>query len=267
MRYDIRTANRSCTLKVPIVASEPTDVYVLIRSLEVPTAILIRRVESYMPGDTTPMYLNMPLTGSNIVVEIFEDLDNPDAIPTRFTVGTLRVMGLKTYMNVVKTSDKNSDPFIEEWIKFRGQFAFNAGWLPLNKDGEVYKSDTGKYKICYVDVILDENGNEDITPMQVSKYTEIISVARKRLIEWNLTVPALSGILDHEYSHAKRNINKGSEKEADLNGLTITLGTGYPRYDVIEGYYSVIYNVDSEENYERLHYIDDFANKFYELAG
>lgn len=263
MRYEIRTSNRSCTLKVPINASVPCDVYVLVTSLEVPGAILIRRVEAYFPGDKTPMYLKMPLTGKNIVVEIFENLEDPDSTPQSFTVGDIKLMGLDKRMYVVR----DSDPFIDEWILFRGQFAFNASWLPLNEADQVYKSENGKYKIRYVDYIVDDNGKEDVTPMQINKYNGVITVSRKKIVEAQLTVPGLVGVLDHEYSHLWRNKDKADEEQSDMNGLTISLGSGYPPYDVVEGYYSILYNVDSEENFNRLQIIDDFVNKFYSLSA
>lgn len=263
MRYVIRTGNRSYTLKIPITCNRECFVYVIVRSLEVPGAILIRRVEKYLQGDTTPMYLKMPLTGETIVVEIFDNLADVEPTLGSITVGTLKLMGLETKMSVVY----DKDLFIDEWILFRGQFAFNASWLALSEEDQAYKSAFGRYRIRYVDAIMTENGHEDVTPMQINKYTKIISVSRRKLIEADLTVPAIVGLLDHEYSHVYRNEVKADEEESDLNGITITLGTGYPRYDVIEGYYSIIENVDSEENFNRLLALDDFAGKFYELAA
>jgi hypothetical protein len=263
VRYDIKTQYRSCTLKIPISATVPTEVYALVRSSEVPGAILIRRVEIYQPGDETPMYLKLPLTGKNITIQIFDNLEDPDGTPSTFTIGDIKVMGLDKRMYVVR----DNDPYIDEWILFRGQFAFNANWLPLNEPDQVYKSENGRFKIRYVDVILDDNGKEDVTPMQINKYNGVITVSRNKINEAQLTVPGLVGVLDHEYSHLYRNVDKANEEESDLNGLTISLGSGYPPYDVVEGYYSILYNVDSQENFDRLMVIDDFVSKFYKLSA
>ena len=75
-------------------------------------------------------------------------------------------------------------------------------------------------------------------------------------------MPKRMAILLHEYSHPYVNLNPDDESEADLNGLTIYLGLGYPRIDGAEAWCDVFDNSDTDANFERLMIIDAYINDF-----
>jgi hypothetical protein len=52
------------------------------------------------------------------------------------------------------------------------------------------------------------------------------------------------------------------ETEADLNGLLIYLGLGYPRIEACEAFLEVFEQYPSEENGKRYKKIENFINNF-----
>jgi hypothetical protein len=74
-------------------------------------------------------------------------------------------------------------------------------------------------------------------------------------------------ILLHEFAHFYLNENIEDEIEADLNGLLIYLGLGYPRIDGYEAFLQVFEGTPSEQNVVRYDvinkFIQDFENKKY----
>jgi hypothetical protein len=74
-------------------------------------------------------------------------------------------------------------------------------------------------------------------------------------------------LLVHEYSHFDVNENIDDESEADLNGLLIYLGLGYPRFEGHEAFLKAFMNTPSEQNkvrYDKIKsFIDDFEKNNY----
>lgn len=263
MVYIIRTAYRSCTLKIPVTTTSMCNVFVIVTDYENGRTILTKKVKVLPGGVNTEIGVQMTHTGKNIIVEVFENEFDRGGKPVNFTIGKLYLAGLPTRPDILRDCGR----YIDEWILFRGQFAFNAKWLATNKSDQVYQSNQGHFKIRYVPMIIDEDGKEDVTPMNRNKFTGIISVSQKKLFDMEMTVPGIITGLDHEYSHIDVNKDPEMEVEADLNGCKISLSTGISPYEAKEFYYTVIYNVESEENFERLHFVDDFIDKFEQLAA
>ena len=69
-------------------------------------------------------------------------------------------------------------------------------------------------------------------------------------------------ILCHEFSHFYVNEDMTDETEADINGLLIYLGLGYPRIEALEAFYEVFDNYPSEENKRRSDKIINFIDNF-----
>jgi hypothetical protein len=63
-------------------------------------------------------------------------------------------------------------------------------------------------------------------------------------------------ILLHEFSHFYLNENIDDETEADLNGLLIYLGLGYPRIEGYQAFLDVFVDNPSQENKERYEMIN-----------
>jgi hypothetical protein len=69
-------------------------------------------------------------------------------------------------------------------------------------------------------------------------------------------------ILLHEFSHYYLNTDMSNETEADLNGLIIYLGLGYPRIDAYNVFTQVFVTSPNEVNHERMRIIDNFIRNF-----
>ena len=76
------------------------------------------------------------------------------------------------------------------------------------------------------------------------------------------TIPMRFAILCHEFSHFYVNKDMHDESEADINGLLIYLGLGYPRIEAIEAFTNVFLNYPSEENGKRYKKIENFIDNF-----
>ena len=76
------------------------------------------------------------------------------------------------------------------------------------------------------------------------------------------SVPCRVGTLLHEFSHPFLNEDPDNESEADINGLLIYMGLGYPEYDAAEVWCRVFEESPSEENNERLFIIQQFIEDF-----
>jgi hypothetical protein len=71
-------------------------------------------------------------------------------------------------------------------------------------------------------------------------------------------------ILLHEFSHYYLNTDIANETEADLNGLLIYLGLGYPRIDAYNVFSQVFITAPNSVNTNRMKIIDKFIRNFEE---
>jgi hypothetical protein len=114
-----------------------------------------------------------------------------------------------------------------------------------------------------IDITLyDENGKSMKTPARISRSYGIIEVSKKKFEGY--TVPVRMAILLHEFSHYYLNTDMANETEADLNGLLIYLGLGYPRVDAYNVFTQVFVTSPTEINKDRMKIIDDFIKNFEE---
>ena len=67
-------------------------------------------------------------------------------------------------------------------------------------------------------------------------------------------------ILLHEFSHYYLNSDVANETEADLNGLTIYLGLGYPIREAYQAFTSTFIGYPTEQNKQRYDIIDKFIS-------
>jgi len=74
----------------------------------------------------------------------------------------------------------------------------------------------------------------------------------------------LPSILLHEYSHFYLNSDIANETEADLNGLTIYLGLGYPIREAYEAFAKTFIGYPSEQNKQRYDIINRFIREYIE---
>jgi hypothetical protein len=109
-------------------------------------------------------------------------------------------------------------------------------------------------------IISSKSGKELETPARISKESGRIQVSQKKFVPD--TVPMRMAILLHEYSHFYVNKDINDESEADLNGLLIYLGLGYPRFEGHEAFLKTFISTPSEQNKIRYDKIKSFIDNF-----
>jgi hypothetical protein len=122
-----------------------------------------------------------------------------------------------------------------------------------------YISDDKKFVIKFP-AVIEDNGVEQATPARIDIDTGIIEVSKKQFLDF--TIPNRMAILLHEFSHVYLNDNVDDEVEADLNGLLIYLGLGYPRIEAFEVFAKTFLNTPTEQNKIRFDRIKNFIDEF-----
>ena len=121
-------------------------------------------------------------------------------------------------------------------------------------------SNNGRYRIDYFDAIRNANGVVLKTPARISQVNGRIEVSAEQFRA--MTIPMRMAILLHEFSHIYLNDNVDDEVEADLNGLLIYLGLGYPRIEAFEVFAKTFMNNPTDENGMRFDRIKNFIDNF-----
>jgi hypothetical protein len=147
------------------------------------------------------------------------------------------------------------NPLVRSFVNFCTRFCYNAGSLSSG----TYVSDDKKFVIKYL-ATIEDNGQEQTTPARIELNTGVIEVSKKQFV--NFTIPNRMAILLHEFSHVYLNNNQDDEVEADLNGLLIYLGLGYPRIEAFEVFASTFMNAPTEQNKMRFDKIKNFIDNF-----
>jgi hypothetical protein len=168
---------------------------------------------------------------------------------------SFRVLDLKAYDYEIpkhKFSKKTN-----AFVKFAQEFCDECGYLSASPQGDIYKSNNGRFRIDYFDKIRSKDGRVITTPARISQLTGRMEVSAEQFRKF--TIPMRMAILLHEYSHFYLNRNPSSEIEADLNGLNIYLKLGYPRIDIYNVFLNVFKTAPSQRNVERYKKLDNFV--------
>jgi hypothetical protein len=201
----------------------------------------------------------MPISGKSALIKIWNDrLGENKEEDNSFEVIEIKKLPLEKRLDVLDFSNQN----LRSFINFCTRFCFNAGHLSSGS----YRSSDGKFTIEYVPTIISsKSGKELETPARISKDNGRIQVSQKKMIPD--TIPMRMAILLHEYSHFYVNKDIDNESEADLNGLLIYLGLGYPRFEGHEAFLKTFINTPTEQNkvrYDKIKaFIDDFEKNNY----
>lgn len=256
MRYIVGTKYRECSIKVSVQATKDCVVYLEAHDMSLPNTYYTKRYREFKEGEKQDFVIQMPICGKNTIVEVFDNPNNKDASPSCFNILSVKRMGLPRQMDVSRMRDSD----VRHFVRFAQRFAFNAGVLAAE---EVYQSDDKKFKILYSSLIQGKNSEEQLTPARINKFTKVIEVSKAKFVP--MTVPGRLCILFHEFSHLFMNEDMTDELEADLNGLTIYLGLGYPRIEAHEVFIGTFYQAPNETNMDRYLHIKNFIDKFEEL--
>lgn len=157
------------------------------------------------------------------------------------------------------TVNEIANPVTKHFVRFAQWFSDKAGIL--DSDQTIYISPTGRFRIDYVDNIVNRQTGEVLTtPARINKRTGIIEIARNKFI--NYTVPMRMAILIHEFAHFFLNKNMEDETEADINALLILLGLGYSRVEANKVFLQVFMRRPSDGNVQRHKIIENMIKNF-----
>ena len=198
-------------------------------------------------------FVRMPVSPENALVTIYNEKNGNllESQDTSFIVDSITKESLDKKLDVIDFSN----PHVRSFVNFATRFSYNAGTLPTG----TYTSDDKKFVIKYLPIIED-NGVEQTTPARIDIDSGIIEISKRQFIDY--TIPNRMAILLHEYSHVYLNDNVDDEVEADLNGLLIYLGLGYPRIEAFEVFAKTFLNNPTDENGMRFERIKNFIDNF-----
>lgn len=251
MKYRITTANAPITLKVVVKTDSPKKVRLRVFDEENPNRVFTDRYKTIK--DQEELFVRMPLSPNKAIVEISPKDGDIKAKNIGINLVSVDKVPLERRIDVSDISN----PQIRSFVEFAQRFCFNLDELEPNT---YYTSSDREYYIQLLPKIQNQNGEELNTPARISKRTGIIQVSKKSFEK--MTIPMRLAILCHEFSHFYLNETMDDEVEADLNGLLIYLGLGYPRIEAYQSFLETFKGVPSEQNKQRYDTINKFINEF-----
>jgi hypothetical protein len=252
MIYKVPTRSEELTIIISVKTSRPEKICIKVYDSEKKNTVFTERWKT-VNGNTT-FYVRMPVSGNYSLVEIWNDKYGKDVESSKsgFSVTNVEKTMLEKKVDVVDFSN----PLVASFVDFATRFSYNCGEL---RSGS-YVSDDKKFLIEYLPIIKGNDGKELSTPARISKTTGRIQISMKQFIP--MTVPMRMAILLHEFSHYYINEKMEDEIEADLNGLLIYLGLGYPRIEAYQSFTKTFIGYPSELNKKRYDVINNFIENF-----
>jgi hypothetical protein len=166
----------------------------------------------------------------------------------------------KEELDITLGKTKMDNSMVRNFVAFAQKFCYNAGWISAPKD---YVSSVGSFKIEYLPYIKNNKSGEKMaTPARISTKNGRIQVSQESFLPY--TIPMRMAILLHEFSHFYLNSDITNETEADLNGLTIYLGLGYPIREAYAAFGDTFIGYPSEQNKKRYDIINKFIRDYIE---
>lgn len=253
MIFSVPTRHEELTLLIKVKTFEPQKIRVRVIDAQQPYTTFTDRYRT-VEGESI-FFVRMPVSPSDAMVYIYNEANGnmPVGADPSIEVLSITKEPLEKKLDVIDFSN----PQVRSFVNFATRFSYNAGSMPSG----TYVSDDKKFVIKYLPIIED-GGVEQTTPARIDIDSGIIEVSKKQFREF--TVPNRMAILLHEFSHVYMNDNVDDEVEADLNGLLIYLGLGYPRIEAFEVFAKTFVNAPTEQNkmrYEKIvNFIDNFEN-------
>ncbi len=203
------------------------------------------------------LFIRMPLAPNTAVLSVYNIKNGnlPKGQDTSFDVVKIE----KQELEITLSKTKMDTMSVRNFVSFAQKFAFNAGWIAAPKD---YMSAIGGYKIEYLPFIINSKGDKMATPARISTKNGRIQVSQEAFR--GMTIPMRMAILLHEYSHFYLNSDIANETEADLNGLTIYLGLGYPIREAYAAFTETFIGYPTPQNKQRYDIINKFIKDYIE---
>lgn len=253
MNLRLDTRYEEMCLLVKVAVTMPTKVRIKIFDEQKPKIVFTDRFKTINSNFTFEVY--MPITSKSVVISVYDDRKGNTRQDQDNNIKVIAVdkTPLQKRIDVVDIHN----PSIANFVDFAQRFCYNAPYLEANKS---YQSDNGGFMIEYLPTIIDAKGKELTTPARISRISGRIQVSKKQFDLY--TIPMRFAILCHEFSHFYVNEDMHDESEADINGLLIYLGLGYPRIEAHEAFLEVFEQYPSEENARRYKKIKNFIDNF-----
>lgn len=254
MNYRLNTRFDEMCLVITVGVHTPCEVVVKVYAEDKPNIVFTDRWATVKGKQT--FYVRLPMTSDNIIISVYDKAKGNLPKSQEKNIQILDVKKTPLEKRLDNVDIKN--PTVAHFVDFAQRFAYNSPYLSPNK---TYQSDNGQFLIEYLPVIISQNnGRELTTPARISRVNGRIQVAKKYYDKY--TVPMRFAILCHEFSHFYLNEDMDNESEADINGLLIYLGLGYPRIEGLQAFFEVFKESDSEQNLKRMKVIEKFVMDF-----
>lgn len=251
MIYRLPTRYEEFTLLIKVKTDKPEKIHLKVSDADQKNTVFTDRWKT-VNGECS-FYVRMPVSGKISLINLYNEKVGQHKEDNSFEVVEIKKIPLEKRLDVLDFS--NND--LRSFINFCTRFCFNAGVLSSG----TYKSSDGRFKIEYLPTIISsKSGKELQTPARINKDNGVIQVSQKKFVPD--TVAMRMAILLHEYSHFYVNKDIDNESEADLNGLLIYLGLGYPRFEGHEAYLKTFISTPTEMNKVRYDKIKSFIDNF-----
>jgi len=251
MIYRLPTRYEEFTLFIKVKTNKPEKIHLKVSDADQKNTVFTDRWKT-VNGECS-FYVRMPISGKISLINLYNEKVGQHKEDNSFEVVEIKKIPLEKRLDVLDFS--NND--LRSFINFCTKFCFNAGVLSSG----TYKSSDGRFKIEYLPTIISsKSGKELQTPARINKDNGVIQVSQKKFVPD--TVAMRMAILLHEYSHFYVNKDIDNESEADLNGLLIYLGLGYPRFEGHEAYLKTFISTPTEMNKVRYDKIKSFIDNF-----
>lgn len=253
MNNRIKTRFDEMCLVLKVSTIKPTVVRIKIYDELKPKIVFTDRYKTVNGQEV--FYIRMPLTSESIILSVYDDKkgNTKASEENNIKIVGIEKVPLEKRLDAIDIKDRTVAYFVD----FAQKFCYNSSYMAVNK---TYQSANGEFLIKYVQDIIGKNGNKMNTPARISKATGIIEISKTKFDEY--TVPMKFAILCHEFSHYYLNENMDDESEADINGLLIYLGLGYPRIEAYQAFLEVFMDSPSEQNKLRYDRMDKFIKNF-----
>lgn len=251
MIFKVPTRHEELTLLIKVRTYQPQQIRLKVTDADQPNTAFTDRYKT-IDGESI-FFVRMPISPKNALVCVYNEANGNLAVGSDNTieVESITKEPLDKKLDVIDFSN----PLVRSFVNFSTRLSYNAGSLPSG----TYVSDDKKFVIKYLPIIED-GGVEQSTPARIDIDTGIIEISKRQFLDY--TVPNRLAILLHEFSHVYLNDNVDDEVEADLNGLLIYLGLGYPRIEAFEVFAKTFLNAPTNQNKMRYEKIKNFIDNF-----
>lgn len=253
MTYTLWTRYEPIMIKIVVQTSSPQDIVLKVYDPTQANTYFTNRDKNV--NGVEELFVRMPLSPSSAKLEIYnkKNGNQPKGQDPSFQVLSVK----KQDLDITLPKTKMDTFTVRNFVAFAQKFSYNAGWVSAPRD---YMSSVGSFKIEYLPVIINSKGDKMATPARISTKNGRIQVSQEAFR--TMTIPMRMAILLHEFSHYYLNSDVSDEIEADLNGLTIYLGLGYPIREAYQAFTSTFIGYPTDQNKKRYDIIDRFIKDY-----